>query len=138
MQSLQTKALLAGLFFGLWPLCMNRSGLSGNVSSMAFSGLVFLIVAPFAIGELKSVTNVNYGMVILAGIFGAIGVMCFNGMLAKATVQSVGTLFVLMIAVQTAVPAIYQAIMNGNVSFSRGLGFVLTAAAAWLLCRKEG
>lgn len=135
MDSLQVKALLAGLFFGLWPLLMNKSGLSGNVSAMAFSGLVLVFVTPFAIGDIGHMMNIRWMMVVGAGLFGAVGVMCFNGMLAKATPQSVSTLFVLMIVVQTAVPAIYQAIINGGVSLTKGVGFALAAIAAVLLCK---
>lgn len=135
MNELQLKALFAGLFFGLWPLLMNKSGLSGNVSAMAFSGLVLIFVSPFAIGELGHVSNIKWMMVIFAGLFGAIGVLCFNGMLAKATTQSVGTLFVLMIVVQTAVPAIYQGFINGGISLTKGIGFALAAIAAVLLTK---
>ena len=135
MDSLQVKALLAGLFFGLWPLLMNKSGLSGNVSAMAFSGLVLVFVTPFAIGDIGHMTNIRWMMVVGAGLFGAVGVMFFNGMLARATPQSVSTLFVLMIVVQTAVPAIYQAIINGGVSLTKGIGFALAAIAAVLLCK---
>jgi len=47
----------------------------------------------------------------------------------------VSTLFVLMIVVQTAVPAVYQVIMNGGLSLTKGLGFALAAIAAVLLVK---
>ena len=135
MNELQIKALLAGLFFGVWPLLMNKSGLNGNVSSMAFSGLVFLLVVPFALRDHGDLSNVRWILVILAGAVGAAGIMSFNGMLSKATPQTVGSLFVLMIVVQTAVPAAYQVIMNGGLSVTKSLGFVLAAVAGVLLTK---
>ena len=131
---MQINALLAGLFFGLWPLFMNRSGLSGNASALAFSGLVAVFVSYFGIRDFHQSTDIRWTFVIIAGILGAVGVMNFNGMLAKATPQSVSSLFVLMILVQTAVPAIYQIFMGG-LSATKVAGFVLAACAAILLTK---
>lgn len=135
MDRLQINALLAGLFFGIWPLLMNRSNLSGNASALAFSGLVALFVAYFGIRDFGNSADIKWIFVVSAGIFGAIGVMCFNGMLAKATPANVSTLFVLMIVVQTAVPALYQVIMNGGLNLTKTIGFILAACAAVLLTK---
>lgn len=138
MNRLQVMSLLAGLFFGLWPLLMSRSGLSGNVSSMAFAGLVFIFVTPFAIGNIASIdaSSVKWTLVVGAGLLGAVGVMCFNGMLAGAERKDLGTLFVLMIVVQTAVPTVYDAIINRGMSPTKGAGVLLAAIAAVLLCKE--
>jgi len=135
MNSLQLNALLAGLFLGLWPLFMNRSGLSGNASALAFSGLVAVFVAYFGIRDFSQSSDVKWIFVICAGLFGAVGVMCFNGMLAKATPKDVSTLFVLMIVVQTAIPALYQVVMNSGLTLNKAVGFVLAACAAVLLTK---
>lgn len=135
MNGLQIKAALAGIFFGLWPLFMNRSKLSGNVSSAAFSLIVFVCVLPFALGGLKGISGVDWKMVFAAGAAGAIGVMCFNNMLAKTTKEEVGLLFVVMIVAQTTVPAVYHVIMNGSMSLTKGIGFVLAFIAGVLLTR---
>ncbi len=135
MESLQVKALLSGVFFGLWPLFMNKSGLSGNLSAMTFSALVLLFVAPFAIGEIGHQADIRWSLVVIAASFGAVGIVCFNTMLSKATPQSLGTLFVLMIVIQTAIPAIYQVIKDGGLTPMKGAGFVLAAVAAVLLTK---
>lgn len=70
-----------------------------------------------------------------AGIFGALGLLTFNSMVAKATPQTIGTFIVLMIVAQIVVPAIYQAIMSGGLPFSKIVGFVLAAVAAVLLLK---
>lgn len=135
MDNLQFKALLAGLFFGIWPLMMNRSGLTGNVSAVVMTSVSLMCVAPFALGSMSNFAGVNWIMGVGAGVVAALGIMSFNGMLAKATPQTVSTLFVLMIVVQTAVPAIYNIAMNGGMSASRAIGFALAIVSAILLTR---
>ncbi|HRH55736.1 MAG TPA: hypothetical protein PK609_02630 [Candidatus Paceibacterota bacterium] len=139
MDSLFIKAALAGVFFGAWPLFMNRSGLNGSVSSLVFTVVVLVCVAPFAIRSIAAnsleFAQVSWTMAIVAGVTGAVGVTFFNGMLSQATPQSVGTLFVVMIIVQTAVPAIYSVVMNGGISLTKAAGFALAGIAAVLLTR---
>lgn len=128
------SAVLAGVAFGIWPLLMNRSGLGGNTSAAVFSGLAFLVVLPFAIREgglAFNPTMVTFA--IGAGIAGGLGLLAFNGMLATATPAQVGRLFVIMILVQVAVPAIYQVIMDGGVSLKEGVGLGFALMAALLL-----
>jgi hypothetical protein len=67
--------------------------------------------------------------------FGALGLFTFNSVLAKAIPQNVGILIVLMIIVQTVIPAVYQAIMNGGLPFSKIVGFVLAAVSAFFLLK---
>jgi len=119
------KALLAGFLFGVWPLCMNKSGLSGNTSSAVFSFFVLLFVIPFAIRGFGDVVQTNWLITITAGGFAAAGVLCFNGMLAKANPKEVGILVVLMIIMEIVVPAIYQACRNGVYHGNRGQGLFL-------------
>lgn len=135
MNEITLRATVAGLFFGVWPLLMNRSGLSGATSSAVFSGMTFVIVLPFA---LKEANTSNLAMVIwrfafLAGVAGAIGVLAFNGGLSKVTPQTVGMYFVMMMCVQIALPAVYHVVMTGEVSASKVLGFVLALTAGYLL-----
>src|SRR3989344_3826804 len=134
MNDLRVMAALAGVFFGLWPLFMNRSGLTGNVSSAVFCVAAFIGVLPFAIKSGgASLATANWLMVVFAGLFGALGLLSFNGMLASASLQNVGTLFVLMTVVQIAIAASYQTIMNGHLSIDKVSGYVAAAVAAYLL-----
>ena len=136
MNDLQLKAVLAGVFFGIWPLFMNRSGLNGNVSSACFSAGALFGVLPFALHSNGfAIPTANWTMVALACFFGALGLLSFNRILAGASLQNVGTLFVLMIVVQVAVAASYQAFMSGHLSLDKVGGYVATAVAAYLLLR---
>ena len=135
MNSLQIKASIAGIFFGVWPLIMNKSGLTGNTSSMFFSGMVFLFITPFAVGNIGNISDVKWSFVVVSGIISAIGLLCFNSMLSKASSQSVGMLVILMILAQMSVPAIYQVVQQGSISLNKGLGFVFAIIAAILLTK---
>lgn len=135
--SLQMKAVLAGVFFGIWPLLMNRSGLTGNVSSACFSAVTLMFVLPFALSSSGfAIPTANWTMVAAAGFIGALGLLSFNGMLAGASLQEVGTLFVLMTVVQITVAAFYQTIMAGGIPpLEKVGGYTLAAASAYLLLR---
>lgn len=136
MNELQIRALLAGVLFGLWPLLMNRSGLSGSVSAAVFSGTAVIVILPFALHGLDTskLAQANWTYALLGGLVGAIGVLFFNGGLAKATPQTVGTFFVLMMMAQIAVPAINEIIQNG-VSTTKMIGLMLAAAATYFLSK---
>ncbi len=132
MDSLYIRAILSGIFFGAWPLLMNRSGLNGNVSAFVLTSIVLICVFPFAFGSMGTIFSANWVMVIGAGILGAAGGILFNGMIVKAVPENLGSLFVLMLIVQIAVPAIYQ-VAVGGITAAKGIGFILAAVAALLL-----
>jgi hypothetical protein len=135
LESLEIKSIVAGVLFGIWPLFLNRSGLTGNLGTFVFATIVLLCVFPFAASSLQDIASAHWIWAVCAGIFGALGLLAFNSMVAKATPQTVGTFIVLMIVAQIAVPAIYQAIMTGGLPFSKIVGFVLAAVAAVLLLK---
>jgi hypothetical protein len=135
LESLEIKSIVAGILFGIWPLFLNRSGLTGNLGTFVFATIVLLCVFPFAASSLRDIASAQWIWAVCAGIFGAVGLLAFNSMVAKATPQAVGTFIVLMIIAQIAVPAIYQAIMTGGLPFSKIAGFVLAAVAAVLLLK---
>lgn len=130
-----TLAALAGLFFGIWPFFMNRSGLSGNVSSAVFSFGTLVVLVPVAIwSNGLDVPKANWTMIALACGTAALGLLAFNGMLTKASVKDVGALFVVMIIVQIATPALHS-LLNGGVTVSKIAGLAFALVAAVLLTR---
>lgn len=131
--NLAVRALIAGIFFGMWPLFMNRSGLNGNVASTAFTVGVLICVTPFALGSLGNLGKPNWKMIIGASIIGSIGLLLFNGMLAKATPQNVSAYFAVMILAQVSVPAIYNIIETGKMTTTKGFGFLLAIISGVLL-----
>ncbi|OGG48493.1 hypothetical protein A3G63_01510 [Candidatus Kaiserbacteria bacterium RIFCSPLOWO2_12_FULL_52_8] len=133
MDSLVVKAVLAGIFFGIWPLLMNRSGISGNSSAMVFSAVILVCVSPLAIATGGVTATANWWMAIGAGVSGAIGLLFFNSMLSRTTPQEVSALFVLAIVVQVAVPALYQIFIIEQITATKGVGFLLAAIGAALL-----
>ena len=135
MGSLEFRSIIAGVLFGIWPLFMNRSGLAGNLATFVFASVVLISVFPFAVGNFSNIGNAYWLWAVAAGVFAAFGLLLFNGVLSKATPQSVGILIVLMILVQTVVPAVYQVIMNGEISMTKLAGFVLAVVASFLLVK---
>lgn len=135
MNDLHVKAILAGLFFGVWPLLMNRSGLRGNISSAAFCLVALIVIAPFALKSIDGFPTANWIAVIGAGLFGGFGLLFFGDMLAKATPEKVGSLFIIMLVFQMATPAIYQVIQDGGLTISKGLGFITAVATVLLLSK---
>lgn len=134
MSDLHLKAALAGLFFGLWPLFMNKSGLTGSVSSLAFAFMATIGATPFALYATGfALPSANWLMLIFAGFFGTLGLLFFNGSLAGAPVEKVGSLFVTMIIVQIVVPAVYQIIVTRQFPLTKVTGFILAIGAALLL-----
>jgi len=136
MNELQLKALLSGIAWGIWPLFMAKSGVSGNVSSTVFSIVVVIGVLPFALSNMgRSMAGANWTMVVIAGLISAGGLLLFNGMLAGSTRHNVGALIVVMTLAQTAVPALYQVISDGRLTITRGIGFAAAFIAAVLLIK---
>ena len=136
MNGLYVRAVLAGILFSLWPLCMNRSGLSGYMSAACFTAATLLGILPFALmSNGLSIPPANWKLVALAGLIGCLGLMLFTGMLAKATPRSMGTLFIIVNLVQLAVAASYQSYMNGTLPPHKIGGYFAAALATYLLTR---
>jgi len=127
------RALIAGLCFGIWPLMMNKGGLNGNLASFVFATIAMLCIAPFAYSSLGELGNARWVVVISAGILGAIGLLFFTSMLTKSSPTNVSSLFVTMVVIQTAIPIIYQLVVTGGMTVTKGVGFGFAVLAAILL-----
>lgn len=133
MTTLHLQAMLSGLLFGIWPLLINRSGLRGTFSAFVISATLCACAAPIVLADVRGFADAKWSIAIAGALIAAAGMLAFNSMLAKADQQSVSALFVLMIVVQSAVPAAYQAFQAGGITLTRGIGFALAIAAAALL-----
>ena len=137
MTELDYRAVAAGLFFGFWPLLMQRSMLPGNVSAWVFGAVSLAVVTPFAFKEIGSVPfhEVRWIFGILAGVSGGIGILAFNGGLPKTTSATVSDYFVVMMVVQISVPAIYNILVTGRVTPSKLIGYAFAGIAAYILSK---
>ena len=127
------KMMLAGALFGAWPLVMSKSGLPGVTSTVILSFVILLFVLPVGLYSGLYVKDSKWWFAIAAGILGAFGLLLFNAGLAESRPENVGRLFVVMIVIQTAIPAIYHAIANGGLDARTTCGFIAAAIAAFLL-----
>lgn len=127
------KMVITGIVFGVWPLLMNKSGLSGGTATATIAFFVLLLVAPVGIYDGLVFTGSRWWFAILAGFFAAAGMLMFNSMLAGATHDSVGRLFVIMLVFQIAVPAIYHVCANGGLTIKSSAGFLAAITTVLLL-----
>lgn len=134
MREPHIKVMLAGLFFAMWPLFMNRSGLNPSVASAVFIISSFVVVLPFALyGMVGMDWNVRWQFGVIAGVFGAVGVIFFNSVLSKVTPKDVGALFTLLLVTQIVVAAAYQTYMSGGLTVPKAIGFIGAIMVAILL-----
>ena len=135
LDHLSVRAMLTGISFGIWPLLMNRSGLSGNVSSLVLVVVMLGCILPFSVGDLGSIIgpDIKWTFAIGASFFGAAGILLLNNILAVATPQRVSPLLVLAFVLQMVVPAVYHVIVTSGVTLTKGTGFAFAITAAILL-----
>ena len=123
-------ALQAGALFALWPILMNRSGLTGNPMAFAFALICFLTVLPFTMGQ------VNWGIMsvwsVSAGIFAGFGLLKFANLLGRVSKEQVSDVFVLVLVTQVVVAAIYKVTLTG-LTLKTALGFIGAIIVAILL-----
>jgi len=124
------QAAIAGLFFSVWPLLMNRSGLPGMHAAFIFVLIQLLIITPLVISGLDS--NMFNRWSVAASIFASIGLLIFTNGLEKISPKEVSNFFVIVLVVQVCVPAIYQVVLTG-ITPQRALGFAAALIAAILL-----
>ncbi len=130
------QAILAGICFGSWPLLMNRSGLEGASSSVVISLAVLIGVLPLAIYQNGlSIPQTNWTIVIISGIFGALGMLTFTSMLSSVSIKNVGLLMVIMTLTQIGIAAVYQTFVTNQLPWDKSCGYGLAAIAAYLLLR---
>jgi len=132
MSLLQIQFILAGLCFGAWPLFMNKSGLSGILSSLTITVIIVILTLPLALGEFKNITNANWVMISIAGFFATAGMIFFNKGLFRATPENISQLVIIMAIIQIAVPAIYKIVISG-VTLKQIFGFMTAIITIILL-----
>ena len=138
MRDLLINALVAGIFFGLWPQFMRRSGLGGNAASAIFAAGVFALVVPYVMWRRGgSLSGVDWTMAAAAIVCASIGLVVFNGVVAKATYENINPLLVTVFVTQIAIQALYEVYVKGTLTKTRGLGFASAILAAILLLIKN-
>jgi len=131
--NVQLLALLSGVAFGIWPMLANRSGMQGNPLSLCLLGVALLLNAPFALKQGVNLPNLQGTIFMIgAGLLMGTGMLFFNGMLAKVSRAQVASMFILMMVVQIAVPAVWQ-LLNGNMNPKQLAGIAAAVVAAILL-----
>ncbi len=137
MIDLLTYSAISGVLFGLWPLFMQRSGIKNvDVSTVVMEMIVLAVLLPFGLRNVSTFdwTQMSWVYTILASVSAAFGVLIFNTGLSKSSDVTLSTYFVVMIVIQTSVPAVYEVFKNG-MSVSKFIGFMLAGLAAYFLLK---
>ncbi len=129
-------ALLAGIFFGTWPMFMNRSGLNAYNASLTFTAVTLVAVSPLAIWFRGQQTGViNWVVAISAGLIGAIGVLVYNHILSKASKDDIGNIIAAQVLMQVVTGAVCQAIVSSSMNPTKIIGFALAAVSVVLISK---
>lgn len=85
-------------------------------------------------GAWKGLTfaNTNWWLGVIAGVVGGIGILVFTPTISKLEPEKAARMFLIMLLVQTAIPAIYQIIVGGIV-LKRIIGVIFTILAVLFL-----
>jgi len=134
MNDIWVRVVITGLCFGAWPLIMNKSGLTGNTSSLILTLVVLVVVGSVAIGDIGKISGANWWAVIIASVLSAIGLLALNGGLAVVTPQQVGVFLILMTLIQISTAALYHVFQNG-VTIDKLVGFGFAFAAVYFLSK---
>ncbi len=132
-------AAIAGLCSGTWPLFMRQTGLGGHLIPLAFSLSTLMVTLPFSIWwswhfDVPLPTDVNWRMLLPAGLLGAGVLVGVASMLALSEPKSVGINLLILALVQITVPAIYTIAIGGEMPSLRLLGgFAASCLAVFLL-----
>lgn len=129
------KALLAGIFFGIYPLFMNKSGLHGSATAFAFGIGLFLLAAPFAFMSSSNAADIKWPLVIFFVILACTGVLMYTSAIASVDKKDVSTLIMLLVISQTVVATGMYAMLNSSLSPMKFTGFILAGVAAVMLIK---
>lgn len=136
MSDLQLKAVLAGALLGLWPLFMNRSGLTGTFAAAIVTALSLAVIMPAVWLNQEAgwttVSGARWAAVAAAALASGLGLLVFNSMISSASPAAIGSLFLLMLIVQACVPAIYTMTVGGP-TLRKAAGLVAAGIAIVLL-----
>lgn len=134
MGELHIKAILAGMFFVMWPLLMNRSGLNPGAASGVLAFFSLVVILPFALYDVRGmIWPPLWYLGAVGGVCAALGTLVFSGVLSKVSKQDVGSFFVLVLVTQIVVGAAYQTYVSGGLTISKAIGFIGAIIVAILL-----
>lgn len=129
--SVLSASIVAGIFWGVWPFVLNKSGLPPSVGVMLFGLGSLSMTTMLTFRSWSVITTPNWSFAILAGAIGAVGTVIFVGWMPTDP-EVIARYFVLNLVIQTSVPAVYNVYVSGA-SPAKVAGFILAGVAAFLL-----
>jgi hypothetical protein len=128
--------ILAGLCFGLWPLLMRLTGLTGMQGGFLVSLMTLLLFIPLFGGDTTGFTWKTVGLALAAGVINWLGSVCLQKGLAGKQLE-VSVIILVIIMTQVVVTAVGTRLIYGELWDLRKLaGMIFAALAVWLLTSK--
>ena len=131
------QAVFAGIMFGAWPLFIGKSGLNTGTATLITTAVTFLTVIPFALANGVAVAESKWWVAVIAGCVAGLGCIAFNDAMIKSKSVPIALIFIVMLVVQTCVPAAYHVFMEKQLSATTIAGFIAAIAACILLTVKH-
>ena len=123
-------------FFCTIPFCFREVDKlppeSWNTTILAILGIIFVIgIVLFFIWGFENLSGVDWYSVYGAFATGTIAIIIFNNTISTVTKEEARYLLIVMIMVQTSVPAILSIFQDGVVNIKKVFGFICAIVAVW-------
>lgn len=125
--------IIAGLLFGVWPIFMNMSRMSGTNAAAAFTIVCFCVVMPVAVYNGITISGARLGFAIAAGVTAGVALIMFNYVLASTPPQDLAPLFVVLLVAQLVASVVHYLMENGSMTPMKTIGLVLVITGAVLV-----
>ena len=129
-------SIATGVFFCVWPLRMNQSGLPGPAAMFVYACVT--IVAATAIlllsnGAWQAIRGRALSVGIQAGVLNVLGVLAFTTMLSRADAIEAPKQILIAIITQTTLNGAWAAYQSGSLEPRFLLGGITALATVWLM-----
>lgn len=134
--ALLSLSIATGVFFCVWPLRMNQSGLPGPAAMFVYASVTIVaatLVLLFSGGAWESIRGRALTIGVQAGVLNVLGVLAFTTMLSRASAVEVPRQILIAIITQTTLNGAWAAYQSGSVEPRFLLGFVTALATVWLM-----
>ncbi len=133
-------AVLAALFFGLWPYALNASRAKSFLAATSFCVIQALLLLALMLAQGKEVPwrSIEWKWILVAGLMSGSGLLIFTRMCEVTTDQNRASWIAITTIGQVVVSMGYFILTTkGEFSITRLIGFVLAGISIILMYKKD-
>lgn len=134
--ALLLMSIATGVFFCVWPLRMNQSGLPGPAAMFVYASVTIVastLVLLLSGGAWEAIRGRALWIGVQAGVLNVLGVLAFTTMLSKASPLEAPRQILIAIITQTTLNGVWASYQAGSLEPRFALGFVTALATVWLM-----